>query len=194
MPDKTSAHAGGIAAPGIWLPCPKGENMVFRTPKAEDGPTIARLIASCPPLDCNSIYCNLLQCTHFAGTCILAEHTNGIVGWISGYRPPQEPDSMFVWQVAVHESARGQGLGQRLLNELFQLPGVRDAQRLITTVTPSNIASRKMFEGFANDHGATLQARPHFNSDVHFGGAHESEELISIEPLGASRMPPDVKK
>lgn len=157
--------------------------LVFRTPTADDGPAISRLIAACPPLDPNSLYCNLLQCTHFADTCILAEQAGHIVGWISGYRPPREPDSMFVWQVAVHPSARGQGLGQRLLYELFQLPGVRDAARLITTVTPSNIASRRMFEGFANHHRATLQIRPHFTRDVHFGGAQESEELISIGPI-----------
>ncbi len=164
--------------------------LVFRTPTAGDGPAVSQLIAACPPLDCNSLYCNLLQCTHFADTCILAEHAAGIVGWISGYRPPREPDSMFVWQVAVHASARGQGLGQRLLNELFQLPGVRDATRLITTVTPSNMASRRMFEGFANHHRATLQTRPHFRSDVHFGGAHESEELISIGPIRVSEITP----
>lgn len=166
------------------------ETLVFRTPTANDGPAISRLIASCPPLDSNSLYCNLLQCTHFASTCILAEHTGGIAGWISGYRPPQEPGSMFVWQVAVHESARGQGLGQRLLNELFLLPGVRDATRLITTVAPSNTASRRMFEGFANHHRAVLQARPHFRSDVHFGGAQESEELISIGPIRVSQNTP----
>lgn len=166
------------------------EKLVFRTPTADDGPAVSRLIASCPPLDPNSLYCHLLQCTHFAGTCILAEQAGGIVGWISGYRLPQEPDSMFVWQVAVHESARGQGLGQRLLNELFQFPGVRDAKRLLTTVTPSNIASRRMFEGFANHHRATLQVRPHFKRDVHFGGAQESEELISIGPIRVSPNTP----
>src|SRR3546814_13244218 len=64
----------------------------FRMPKAEDGAAISKLIAACPPLDRNSAYCNLLQCSHFADTCIVAERDGYIAGWISGYRPPSEPE------------------------------------------------------------------------------------------------------
>src|SRR3546814_20772399 len=65
-----------------------------------------------PILDTNSLYCNLLQCTHFAETCVLAERDGEISGWISGYRLVHDPEAMFVWQVAVHERARGRGLGE----------------------------------------------------------------------------------
>ncbi|MBD4807723.1 diaminobutyrate acetyltransferase, partial [Xanthomonas citri pv. citri] len=39
---------------------------MFRTPAVTDGPSVTELIAQCLPLDPNSAYCNLLQCTHFA--------------------------------------------------------------------------------------------------------------------------------
>ncbi|MFQ5471249.1 MAG: diaminobutyrate acetyltransferase, partial [Gammaproteobacteria bacterium] len=52
----------------------------FRNPTAEDGATVNRLIASCPPLDSNSIYCNLLQCSYFSETSIIAEDNSRIVG------------------------------------------------------------------------------------------------------------------
>ena len=42
----------------------------FRMPNAADGPAVSQLIASSPPLDTNSAYCNLLQCTDFAETCV----------------------------------------------------------------------------------------------------------------------------
>ncbi|MEO7170661.1 MAG: hypothetical protein ABIY39_09830, partial [Sphingomonas sp.] len=70
----------------------------FRLPRAGDGPRIAALIAASPPLDTNSTYCNLLQCSDFADTCIVAERGDAIVGWISAYRPPSAPDRLFVWQ------------------------------------------------------------------------------------------------
>lgn len=187
MINNRSADKENPRQPDSPVPAVRLENgLIFRMPVTEDGPAIWRLISACPPLDSNSLYCNLLQCTDFAETCILVERNDKIVGWISGYRPPKEPDSMFVWQVAVYESARGQGLGQLLLDALFQLPAVRDATRLITTVTPSNLASRRMFEHFASRHGAKLEARPHFKTDVHFGGAHESEELLSIGPVSVT--------
>lgn len=160
---------------------------VFRAPVAEDGPAITRLVAACPPLDHNSRYCILLQCTHFADTCLLAEWEGDILGWISGYRPPSEPEAMFVWQVAVDERARGCGLGKRLLGHLLERPGVRDAKRLIATVGPSNDPSRRMFAGLAARFGLDMEVCPHFESDTHFGGAHEAEQLISIGPLDRAR-------
>lgn len=155
----------------------------FSGPTADDAGAIADLIASCPPLDPNSLYCNLLQCTHFAGTCIKAERDGVLEGWISGYRPPDDPEAIFVWQVAVHERARGLGLGVAMLEALLQRPGAAGARRLITTVTPSNQASRRMFVAFARSRNARVDMREHFDRERHFAGRHESEELISIEPL-----------
>jgi L-2,4-diaminobutyric acid acetyltransferase len=155
----------------------------FRSPVAEDAHAISALIASCPPLDANSLYCNLLQCTHFAATCIIAEREGKLEGWISAYRPPNDHQAIFVWQVAVHAGARGRGLGVAMLEALLARPAVADATRLITTVTPSNLASRRMFDSFARLHHAAVTARPHFDRERHFGGGHESEELIAIGPL-----------
>lgn len=162
----------------------------FRTPRAEDAKAVSELIAACPPLDPNSLYCNLLQCTHFAPTCILAERDGEIEGWVSGYRPPVDDEAIFVWQVAVSAKARGHGLGVTMLDALLHQPAVADARRLITTVTPTNHASRRMFAALARRHGAELNERPWFDRDRHFGGGHESEELLSIEPL-PRRLPKD---
>lgn len=158
-------------------------NFEFSGPSADDAGPIADLIASCPPLDPNSLYCNLLQCTHFAGTCIKAERAGILEGWISGYRPPEDPEAMFVWQVAVHERARGLGLGVAMLDALLRRPSAAGARRLITTVTPSNQPSRRMFAAFARSREACVDVLPFFDRERHFAGRHESEELISIGPL-----------
>jgi L-2,4-diaminobutyric acid acetyltransferase len=152
-------------------------------PRAEDGPAITRLVAECPPLDTNSAYCNLLQCTHFAATSIVAERDGGPVGWISAYRPPEAPHELFVWQVAVHEAARGLGLGGRMLDALLDRPACRGVTTLTTTVTEPNAASLAMFTAFARRHGAPLARRPLFDCAVHFAGAHDTEHLLSIGPL-----------
>ena len=175
--------------PGRPIQPSAGEfGVTFRPPTPEDGLAVSRLIEACPPLDTNSLYSTLLLCSHFADTCILAERKGRILGWISGYRPPSDSDALFVWQVAVAEAARGRGLGKRMLNALFDLPAVRDARTLLTTVTPSNLTSRRMFADFAAQFGLTLEDRPHFDTDSHFGGAHEAEHLISIGPLDRARI------
>ncbi len=157
--------------------------MLLRAPRAEDGPLVTALIQACPPLDVNSAYCNLLQCTHFSDTCVVAEDGDRIVGWISAYRPPVSPDQIFVWQVAVHPSARGCGLGQRLIEALLAREAVSDARVLTTTITADNAASWAMFQAFAKRRDAAMCGVPHFESDTHFGGLHETEILVSIAPL-----------
>ncbi|MEG6508347.1 diaminobutyrate acetyltransferase [Methyloligella sp. 2.7D] len=152
-------------------------------PSPEDGPEITALIAACPPLDTNSAYCNLLQASHFAPTCIVAEREGRILGWISAYRPPSNPDQIFVWQVAVHPDGRGQGLGGRMLDELMRRPAVKGARELITTVTEDNGASWAMFGGFAKKHGMTMSKAPLFEREAHFAGKHDTEWQATIGPL-----------
>lgn len=159
------------------------EEIRFRTPRPEDGPGVTALIANCPPLDINSAYCNLLQCTHFADTCVLAERGDTLVGWISAYRPPSNPDRIFVWQVAVDEAARGEGLGGRMLAELISRPSVRGCNALITTVTEDNEASWAMFGGFAERHGLTMSKEKLFERERHFAGEHDTEWQATIGPL-----------
>lgn len=167
-----------------------GEPLVtFRIPRAEDGPNVTALIRNCPPLDTNSAYCNLLQCTHFADTCVIAERDGTIAGWISAYRPPADPDRMFVWQVAVDASTRGLGLGCRMLDELIARPAARGVTALLTTITEPNEASWKMFRSFAHRCGARVDKHPLFERERHFRGAHDTEFLVSIGPFARQPHP-----
>lgn len=161
---------------------------VFRKPKATDGVRVHELVAACPPLDENSLYCNLLQCTDFADTCILAEQGRDLVGWISGYRPPGEPGTLFVWQVAVHERARGTGLAGKLLMALLERPAAQPIRFIKTTVTPDNDASRALFSSVARRSNAPIREQTGFDKDTHFLGRHDSERLIVIGPIPENRQ------
>jgi L-2,4-diaminobutyric acid acetyltransferase len=152
-------------------------------PRAEDGPRVSRLIASSPPLDINSAYCNLLQCTDFRETCVLAERGDALMGWISAYRPPHSPEQIFVWQVAVNPAARGEGLALKMLDELLTRPATAGIYALTTTITEDNEASWSLFRAFARRHGATLTKSPRFERDAHFAGAHDTEWAARIAPL-----------
>lgn len=131
----------------------------------------------------NSAYCNLVQCAHFADTCVVAEAEGQVVGWISAHRPPAAPDEIFVWQVAVDASARGTGLGGRMLDALLARPAVRGARRLTTTITEANAASWALFEGFARRRGLGFDKAPLFTREIHFAGLHDTEWQASIGPL-----------
>lgn len=157
------------------------EALSLRVPRPTDGAALHQLVANCPPLDPNSLYCNLVQCSHFADTAVAAEVDGKLVGFISGYTPPGKPDTLFVWQVAVDASMRGQGLGGKMLNELVERTG---ATWMETTVTPDNAASWGMFRSFARKRGAECEdCGPLFDRDEHFGGQHDSEHLARLGPF-----------
>ena len=167
----------------------------LRPPNAEDGYALHQLIARCPPLDCNSVYCNLLHCSDFADTAIAAENAEGqLVGFISGYRPPSRPDTLFVWQVAVDPSQRGQGLALRMLLTLTERLAAQGVRYLETTISPDNAASQALFKkAFARLH-INFDTRTLFSRAEHFAGQHEDEELYRAGPLNASACAEAIKE
>lgn len=159
------------------------EKLVLRAPVPDDGYALNQLVSKCPPLDRNSVYCNLLQCTHFSATSVAAVVNNRIVGFISAYRPPSDPKTLFVWQVVVDEMVRGHGIAKRMLNWLVNLPSCVGAFKLSTTITLNNGASRALFESFARDCGAHVFKSVLFKRDAHFAGSHDDEYLYCLSPL-----------
>ncbi len=155
----------------------------FRKPRAEDGNQVWQLIKESGALDENSVYCNLLQCTHFSATCSIAEFDGEIVGWVSGYIPPDEPNTLFIWQVCVSEKARGRGLAKRLLQDVLKRDACRDVDQIKSTITSDNDASWALFGSIAKAYDADMRRAPHFKKEVHFDGAHDTEHLVTIGPI-----------
>lgn len=162
-------------------------SLTLRAPEPVDGPAVSALIGQCPPLDPNSAYCNLLQCAHFADSCIIAERQGKVIGWISGYRLPSDPARFFVWQVAVHADARGEGLARKMLDALLGRPVNAAAKYVLTTVTEANDASWALFESFARSRDARLIKTPLFEKHLHFAGKHETEWQAEIGPFRKSQ-------
>ncbi len=163
--------------------------LTFRKPTAKDGAAVWELVRECSPLDENSMYCNLLQCDHFRDTCIVVERAGDIVGWISGYIVPDQPDTFFVWQVAVSPKARGLGLAGRMLKSLLSREECAEIEKMQTTITRDNEASWALFKSFARKAGGELSHEPHFKRDAHFDGHHDTEHMVTIrfaEPLAAA--------
>lgn len=157
-------------------------------PTAADGPALYQLIERCPPLDTNSRYCNLLQCTHFADTSVLAwsdwdDANPTLVGSVTGYITPQQPDVLFIWQVAVAREGRGRGLAKSMLLHLLKRPDCKEVRFIETTITPDNEASWGLFRGLSRDLNCDCNEYPFFYRDQHFNGEHKSELMCRIGPF-----------
>jgi len=175
-----TSQAFGAACRGI------APDVVLGAPCVRDGAAIHRLVDACKPLDLNSTYAYLLLCEHFAETCVRAERVGRTVGFVSAYRPPQRRNVIFVWQVAVAEEMRGQGLARAMLQELLARSALRGCRYLETTVSPSNEASRRLFHGLARELGAPVNERVLFGEHDFGEEHHECEALIRIGPFAGA--------
>lgn len=162
---------------------PEEGDLILRVPVAEDGYHVHQLVAQSPPLDPNSMYCNLLQCSHFSGTSVAATLNGKLVGFISGYCVPERPDTLFIWQVVVGEAARGRGLATQMIRFILSQPACQQVSYLETTITADNEASWGLFRGAAAKLEAELEAATVFDRYTHFQDEHESEILVRIGPF-----------
>lgn len=156
-----------------------------RTPHIEDAGAIHTLIQRCPPLDVNSRYCYALICHEHADTSVVAVSGPRVVGFISAYVRPSAKNTVFVWQVAVDPSARGQGLGGHMLDDIIERVRGGGVEFLETTVSPSNDASHGMFEALARRLDARVARAPLFPAALFGSDDHEAEDLLRIGPFNS---------
>ncbi|MGD2132292.1 MAG: diaminobutyrate acetyltransferase [Maricaulaceae bacterium] len=160
----------------------------LRRPTANDGSAVWELVREVGVLDTNSTYAYLLLCRDFADTCVVAERDGALVGFVTGYRPPKEQDVIFVWQVGVAKQARGRGLASDLLDHLLASEGCRGVRFLETTVSPSNAASRALFEALARRLDTELVESRGFPVDMFPGSGHEAEPRLRIGPFDPAQL------
>lgn len=155
----------------------------FRNPQKEDGSEVWKLVKDTNILDLNSAYTYLLLCDVFPDTCVVAVKGERIIGFVSAFQSPQSADTLFVWQIAVDESMRGQGLGKRLLQQLLEQKSCENIHYLKTTISPSNYASQSLFKSLARDLHCACHVSDYFSEDLFPEAGHEAEELYQIGPF-----------
>lgn len=170
------------------------DDISLRIPEPEDGAPIHNLIRKSAFLDDNSLYCYLVICTHFCQTSVVATMGDDVVGVITGYIPPEQPDTLFVWQVAVDTVAQKRGLAGRMLRELLQRKACAAVRYVETTVTSDNKASRAMFESLARKLECEIEESPMFDKEKHFLNLHDSEHKLRIGPFDVKTQTQGDKK
>ncbi|MGH3715588.1 MAG: diaminobutyrate acetyltransferase [Micromonosporaceae bacterium] len=169
-------------------PAPTPETPAYEPPKPDDGAELWRMARDSQTLDLNSPYMYLLGASHFAETSVIARVAGRPVGFVWGYRRPDAPDTLFVWQVAVDPAYRGRRLAHGMLAALVDR---LEPRYLEATVTPDNLASAALFTGFAQQAGAPLDTTQVLFDASHFpagathqlGATHQPEVLFRIGPL-----------
>lgn len=166
-------------------------HLTLRPPAVADGTELWRLAQGSAVLDVNSAYAYALWCRDFAATSIVAEVRSPastdratIAGFVTGFRRPSAPETLFVWQVAVDPEFRGHGVAAELLVRLVDRLRLSGVRRLEATVAPGNLASISLFRSVARRLGAECihPAPGGFDRDDLPEG-HDPEPLLVIREL-----------
>lgn len=156
-------------------------NITIRPTRLTDGQAITQLVKQSKSLDVNSTYLYFLLADHFSDTCAIALNDNDEpLGFVTAYRMPKNPEVLFVWQIAVTQSARGTGLAKRLLVHLTQQAWFSDIESIVCTISPQNLASNALFASFAKTFDARIRTSPYLTQD-HLGLHHDDEPYVIIE-------------
>ena len=157
------------------------EQIQFRPPTSADARAMRSLAQDSQVLSVNSTYYYALMARHFSDTCLVAEGTEGICGYVTGYSPPEQPDTLFVWQVGVAHECQGQGLATKMLSALINS---KQPDYLEATIAPDNKASINLFCSVARQLGADYTfAKTPFFGEEELGAGEDAEHLMHIGPF-----------
>lgn len=167
-------------------PVPDTARTRIVAPAASHGAGMWRVARDSGELDLNSSYKYLVFARDFARTCRVALSGDEVVGFVLGYRRPEHPDRLFIWQVAVDEHHRGEGLAGRLLDDLLVARTAVDpaVTYVETTITDDNTASQRLFASFAARWGVPLETSALFEAHD-FPDQHDAERLHLIGPFSS---------
>lgn len=155
--------------------------LILEKPTSKDGASMWELVCETGVLDVNSSYSYLMMCKFFSETCLVAKNNGDLAGFVTAFRPPEKPDTIFIWQIGVSSKYRGNGIGTKLLDKLLE--DCENVNYLEATVTPSNQPSESLFRGIAKKNGANCEVFECFSEDHFPESGHEPELTYRIGPL-----------
>ncbi len=168
-----------MSAPGSVTPEIDAQALVTSLPVVADAVSMWEVAAASRVLDVKPRYAYALMCRDFSATSIVARLDDRVVGYVTGYLRPDAPDTLFVWQVAVHVDARGRRAAATMLDDL--VARVRPTF-LETTITADNEASVALFSGLAQRRRAGMDRSELFDGAA-LGADHDPEFLHRIGPM-----------
>ncbi|CAE7921245.1 ectA [Symbiodinium sp. KB8] len=161
----------------------------YGTPERGDGTGMWKIVTD-GTLDDNSPYCYMMMAHYFKDTCIVAKDkaTGNMLGFIIGFRPPKDQESLFIWQMGTAEAARGKGVASRLLLELAAANS--DISYIKATVTPTNEASMNTFKSLAAKLNCNLNVNRNLFrvTDFPVDSGHMAEDEVVVGPIKHARL------
>ncbi len=158
----------------------------IRKPTREDGQSIFKLIRNVGGLDLNSEYSYFMIADLFRNQCAVVVDDKGeIHGFASGILRPEDPETLFIWQICTDNVIRGKGMAKQMIE--FIIANQRTEVKYIeATIDDQNISSQSLFKSIAKHFEADVVKSIYIRQEE-FSDAHTSEYIYRIGTLKYSK-------
>lgn len=114
-----------------------------------DSASILRLVEQCGPYVApHNLYLYWILEQYYASTCKVIETDNDIIGFVSGM-PSVDNNSLFIWQICIHNEYRNQGIATLLLDSSLSSAREMGYSFMELSISKGNIASQMFFDKYA---------------------------------------------
>jgi L-2,4-diaminobutyric acid acetyltransferase len=155
----------------------------YRTPRVEDAQAMWQMVHDSDELDDNSPYCYALWWRDFAGTSLVASLGDEVVGFLTGYFRPEQPDTYLVWQEAAKPRHGIPMLGVQLFERAADRAVTNGARYIEATVSADDKAITMVLKKCAKRYGPPVRTEALFPASL-FPEEHHDEVLYRIGPIG----------
>lgn len=160
---------------------------VLRSPEAADVDRIEDLMEEFTSRDFSSLKGDLVYNPAFRETSVVAELEGKIVGFVSAYRLPFDPETLFIWHVDVAESARDTGLSSLMLGHLMRQLSCVEVRRVQTAIPQCDERAWALFRRFARWQRSRMEIQPFITQALTPFARHEVDHLVTIRLKDAVR-------
>lgn len=163
----------------------------LRQPEPEDSARIDALAGGFTSHGMSSLQGSLMSHDGFRETSVLAEQDGALIGFVSAYRLPNDPQTLFVWRVDVSETARDTGLASLMMGHLMRVQACDGVTRVQTAIKPSDESAWTLFRRFARWQRSRMDIQPFITQALTPFNQHDTEMMVTIRVGGPSAKWPE---
>jgi len=164
---------------------------VLRAPEADDAGRIADLADGFASGEAYAPQGDLMSNAAFRDTSVVAELEGELVGGVTAYRLPYDPQTLFIWHADVAETARDQGLSSLMMGYLMRQEACVGVTRVQTAIAPMDERAWTLFRHFARWQRSHMEIQMFITQALTPFAQHETDHLVTILLQDARLVEPD---
>ncbi|GEM_PF-3598627 len=154
----------------------------YRKASVEDAKEIHTIVKNTPGIDDNSLYYYSLWLKEFDQSNVVATQNNKIIAFLTAFRKPKDPETLFLWQLAAIPRHGVPDLGVRLAYHLIDYEIDNNLSGVEATIDLNNKSILYVMKKIEKKYNGKMLMEEYLSEDFLSGNDehHHSETLLKI--------------